>query len=125
MRDRATPPNDRDTRKDRGRPGTARRKICDRPLSRDKPPLDTATLPIRGNCKLKCHSRADIGGRPHPPSVSFDDRTTDGESHTHTIWLRRVKRAEKAVQPLGLRADADVLYGHEHLVGFALFGSDG
>jgi hypothetical protein len=57
--------------------------------------------------------------------VSFDDRTTDGESHTHTIWLRRVKRGEKPVQPLWLRADADVLYGHEHLVKFALFGSDG
>jgi hypothetical protein len=75
--------------------------ICDRPLSRDKPPSVTATLLMRGDGKLKCHSRASITRRPQFPSVSFDDRTTDGESHTHSIWLRRVKRVEKPVQPLG------------------------
>jgi hypothetical protein len=40
--------------------------------------------------------------------VSFDDRSTDGQSHAQPIRLGRVKGSEKPAEFVGLDADAGV-----------------
>src|SRR5258708_40064028 len=52
--------------------------------------------------ELKDRSARHVRRRPQPALVGGDDRTADGEPHTHAIWLRGVEGLE---QPVDIRSE--------------------
>src|ERR1700722_1169423 len=61
---------------------------------------------------------------PQPPTVSFDDRTADRESHSHATRFGGEEGVEQPFRNLGGYPDAAIRHTDEHLLRLILSGSD-
>jgi hypothetical protein len=60
----------------------------------------------RGQGALKSRPVASIVDSPDLSAVSFNDRSTDRQSHTHSVGLRRDECIEQTVDALGVNSRA-------------------
>src|SRR3984893_16525413 len=81
-------------------------------------------LPMQGQNELKCHAGALFAVSRQSSPVSFHDRTTDRESHTHAAGFGGEEGVEQPVLVLGGDPDTAVLHCYHQLVCFVLMRSD-
>src|SRR5882724_11724313 len=74
--------------------------------------------------KVKACPPGQVRLSPHPPTMGFDDRTADRESHAHAARLRRVERVEEAIETLRVQSRTRISHSHENAVRYILRGAD-
>jgi len=69
--------------------------------------------------ELKESATGRICLRPEPSSVSFDNRTADGQPHVQPLGLRRMKGVEKAIKTLRIQPWARISDGKQYVGPFS------
>src|ERR1700720_4659222 len=77
-----------------------------------------------GDCKLKESAPRLAPSRPKPPTMGFDNRAADRETHARPAGLRRVEWFKEARQSFRAQPGARVSHPEAHRVRFRLAGSD-
>jgi hypothetical protein len=57
-----------------------------------------------------------IARGPYQPAMRFDNRTANGQPHSHAINLRREERAEQAIEMIWVDARTTILHRDEYLI---------
>src|ERR1700729_2666261 len=77
-----------------------------------------------GDCKLKESAPRLAPSRPKPPTMGFDNRAADRETHARPAGLRRVEWFKEARQSFRAQPGARVSHPEAHRVRFRLADSD-
>ena len=77
-----------------------------------------------GNREHKRCTRAFICHCPQTATVSFDDGTTNRQTHAHAVIFGRVKCVEDFFYVARIEADANVAYGQPSVISMLSFGCE-
>src|SRR5262249_14607109 len=88
--------------------------------------LDSGSVDFSGisKSKLKGRARTVVQCGPEPSTVTFDNRTTDREPHTHAAGFGAVESMEDSFGAHWIKADSRVLHRNSDLIPLVAFGPD-
>jgi hypothetical protein len=79
---------------------------------------------VGGHREVKNGAPGQVGGRPQPAAMSFDDRTADRQPHPQTAWLRCVEGGEEVRETRRGQAWPRILHRDQHAIRFGLSSGD-
>src|SRR5580700_1720434 len=79
---------------------------------------------VSGDRKLKESPPRLAPGRPQPPTMGFDNRAADRETHAHAVGLRRVEGFKETEQALRGQPMAGIPHRDAHALRLDTLGAD-